>query len=142
MRVVFGGGLGLRGGEAELVGALTEVLNRLGHSVLHWGPAGSDGELYHLNSQRISECDLMAAFVDNLTFELGADVQEAINAEKPVLCFTNGKVPVTSPVIVGAAQAMLVDLTHYTDFDDLADKLMSYLGFVSSRDLIPKVANA
>jgi hypothetical protein len=131
MRIFFGGSLGLRSGStADLIRGLTEVLEKLGHQVLRWEPKGNE-DLRDLNQERIEACDLFVAFADDLTPQLAVDIQDAIEADKHVLCVTDGRRPVDSEPIIAAGQMGLLDLTHYKDFNDLADKVLHYLVLVS-----------
>lgn len=111
MQVILGGALKA----GEVAKGLGSVLEQLGHSVAnpHTGDIRASG--------------IFVAFVDYLEPELLAGIQDAVDADKPVLCLTDGRLPVASDFLVVCAQAELVDFAYYKAFDDAAEKVVRYV---------------
>lgn len=117
MKVMLGGALR----EGAFAAGLSGVLERLGHAVMQ------------PRKNPVGDCQVFVAFVDYLHPELLSDIQDAIEADKPVLCLTDGRLPVESDFLVAACRAKQLDLAHYRDFEEMTDKLFKYVGFVSQR---------
>ncbi len=127
MKIYFGGGVGHRPGPvAKLLEALAPVLQGRGHTVLKCGPTPTESALYDANLACITASDLFIAPVDAPTMELGADLQEAIRVEKPVLCITDGRNPIASAYLIGADAEGVLDLTAFRDVDDAAEKICAF----------------
>lgn len=124
MKVYFGGGLGIRSGNlAGLLKAATPLLQGKGHTVLTCGPIETEAALYERHLTMVAECDVLVAPIDYPTLELGADIQEAVRIEKGVLCLTNGKVPVTSALVIGADATGYLSLAKYEVLGDFVKKI-------------------
>lgn len=117
MKVMLGG----LGKETQLAEGITSVLRQLGHTPLK------------LIKDPIQGCNVLVAFVDDFTPELQVGVEAAIEADKPVLCLTDGRLPVKSPFLEAAGQAGHINLAHYRNLEDAADKLLRYMVFTAKR---------
>jgi|GEM_PF-5432667 len=117
MQVILAGALKA----GEVAKGLGNVLEQLGHSVAnpYTGDMGAGG--------------VFVAFVDYLEPELLAGIQDAIDSDKPVLCLTDGRLPVASDFLVASAQAEMVDFAHYKAFDDAAEKVVRYVAQKSTK---------
>lgn len=121
MQIFFGGGVAPRQrGEAELVGGLQEVLRRLHYTIGNPVDGG------------VAFSDFVVALVDDASDATWADIQDAIELHKPVLCMTDGRRGELPEFVYTAARAMLADIAHYSSFDELASKVLCYARLVAT----------
>ncbi len=137
MKIIFGGGLGRRSSViAKCIEDLSALLKRANHTVLLSGPHATPQHHYDTHLMRISECDIMLAMVDEWTGDLGADINEAIRMEKPVLCLYNGQRKIESVYLLGASTSLdekgfpLLQLTHIGGIPDAATKVCDFARIV------------
>jgi hypothetical protein len=79
------------------------------------------------------EFGLVAAFVDDFSPQLAEYVQDALEAGVPVLCLTDGRIPVTSSFLLESQEHCRLEITHYGSFDALCAKVFTYVNMLTKR---------